>query len=835
MSDILGNTFFRRMKLFGFWFFLFACGGLGAVVQQTLAPSDSGVFSSLALGTQGRPVVAFTELVTNSSSVKILFCLNLGCSDRKVKVLDDVFGYHVSLAIQSNGNPFVSYSTTSEVFAITCQDTECDNFSKASLLPSVANSPGWTSAAIVNDNPSVAFVANEGSRSVVYVSSCKDNPCSTEEAYSYPVLNALQWGSDRNMAVLGQNNPYIAFYIDGTGLVLLSCFSFECQVSSSRVLDTYSYNNDVGLYPSVAVSANNLAVVSYHDASNLALKMAFCSDIFCSFVTTRAFPSTYGWDAVVTFDLVNGFPIVGYSNPATASLVVMSCADATCEESSSFALRTEANRQFETVKMVSSSFYQPLMLAHTSNNELESVFVPASENCLEQTEYPCNEGSLFFRIVIHQPASSPFVTSSSQLDIVGQIVNASVSSYSVSFSNGGTVASLDTTSGMFQGSVPLTAGPNFITVSVEVAGVTQVSSQLIVIHDPTPPLLSITSPRNNSATVEDFVLIQGTASDEFSSVVSVNAFVVGNGTIFQALSTTPTWSISLPLEVGSNVTIIVTAVDEAGNTATQSIGVIQPGTGVFLSCAPDANVECGRSSLPFAGAQLLNCDESLQTEESTFAICGTSSLKRRRFFACGASCVQTITESDNTPPVLNCPAPITVSCEDFLNMGVSLTNATASDTCMSTAPAVTGNEVMAGDLNLFCGVQRKRVFSSTDACSNMASCEQNIVILAMAQPPSTTTSPVATDDDGGGITGGALGGLIAGIILLLLILILAILFMLLWRKKKRREMEEAERLEILMLDNEFGEGADSMDIHTNDLYISNPNVSTESQDFAKVL
>ncbi len=231
--------------------------------------------------------MTYTRLVSSNgqSELRYLRCEQAECSSSTIAVLASGLsqGYHPSLAVRANGLPFVSFSQSSTgsagVSVVFCSDLACSAFStNSSLLPTSASAPGWTSAAIVGTVPSVMFVANSGSLSALYLW----QGGASKLVYSQPLPSLFQWGSDRNMAVVN-NAPFAALYVDGIGLVLIVCADASCTPSLVQhpVADVWVFSTDVGLYPSVAVHPQSgLAVVAYHDATNLQLKMVICQNTF---------------------------------------------------------------------------------------------------------------------------------------------------------------------------------------------------------------------------------------------------------------------------------------------------------------------------------------------------------------------------------------------------------------------------------------------------------------------------------------------------------------------------------------------------------------------------
>ena len=133
--------------------------------------------------------------------------------------------------------------------------------------------------------------------------------------------------------------------------------------------------------------------------------------------------------------------------------------------------------------------------------------------------------------------------------------------------------------------------------------------------------------------------------------------------------------------------------------------------------------------------------------------------------ACGntASCAQTITVNDQTPPTIACPANVTVSCASLVPLG-SNTAATTSDNCGG-AVTVTFADVISNQIcaNRFLIT---RTYTATDACGNIANCAQTITVFDNSLPiiacpanvtvscvglvPVASSTAVTTSDNCGG-------------------------------------------------------------------------------------
>jgi microcystin-dependent protein len=128
-----------------------------------------------------------------------------------------------------------------------------------------------------------------------------------------------------------------------------------------------------------------------------------------------------------------------------------------------------------------------------------------------------------------------------------------------------------------------------------------------------------------------------------------------------------------------------TAVDNCGNSdsCVQTISIVDT-TPPVITCPPDATFECDEMIVLGMAVAVDNCDPEVDitcVEEVIPGVCEQEYTIIRTCTAtdnCGntASCVQTISVVDNTPPVITCPSDATIECDMPYEFTV-----TASDNC----------------------------------------------------------------------------------------------------------------------------------------------------------
>jgi hypothetical protein len=88
---------------------------------------------------------------------------------------------------------------------------------------------------------------------------------------------------------------------------------------------------DVGRFSSIALGADGLAVISYHDLTNLDLKVAKCVTATCAGATPTTVDSALAvgeWTSIALG--ADGLPVITYFEGSTFNLKVAKCANAAC-------------------------------------------------------------------------------------------------------------------------------------------------------------------------------------------------------------------------------------------------------------------------------------------------------------------------------------------------------------------------------------------------------------------------------------------------------------------------------------------------------------------------
>jgi len=186
------------------------------------------------------------------------------------------------------------------------------------------------------------------------------------------------------------------------------------------------------------------------------------------------------------------------------------------------------------------------------------------------------------------------------------------------------------------------------------------------------------------------------------------------------------------------------AVDDCNDTSTcQQTITVEDTTAPVISCPDDTTIECDESIDPSNAGSATATDNCDTSPTVNYADQVNGNVITRTWTAtddCGnsSSCQQTITILDTTPPVISCPADVTIECDesaDPSNTGA----ATATDNC-DTGVIITYTD---SDATGSCPQEKviTRTWHAEDNNGNYAECVQTITVQ------DTTTPVIACPGD----------------------------------------------------------------------------------------
>jgi hypothetical protein len=263
------------------------CGNPSCTAGNNIAApdivGDVGFYTSLALDSAGNPVVSYCDLT--NGDLKVLHCGNPTCTAGNSITAPDtagVVGYYTSLALDSAGNPVVSYSdqTNSDLKVLHCDDPNCADAGESISTPD--EGPGGEYGSLELDgsgNPVVSY-NHAGHLTVLH---CNDPNCSGGDESTTSPDTTFSTGFWTSLALDASGNPVVSYQDDSVDkLRLLHCDDPNCTGGESIAAPDETSGENDGYYTSLALDGSGNPVVSFETATNQRLKLLHCGSPTCS-------------------------------------------------------------------------------------------------------------------------------------------------------------------------------------------------------------------------------------------------------------------------------------------------------------------------------------------------------------------------------------------------------------------------------------------------------------------------------------------------------------------------------------------------------------------------
>jgi len=291
---------------------------------------DVGDFNSLAIGVDGAPMVSYYD--ADRGDLKLSVCADEDCSIALACTLDsaDDAGRYTSIALQADGSPIVSYQALvggeASLRLHRCTDPAC---TQGQTVPLAGPGAGdYNSLAIRQDGrPIISYFDVDDQNLMLH--NCLDLVCDDNEVERLDEAGSVGWFS--SLAIRNNGLPIISYYDDtgpGRGLRAFDCFDVDCFDGEARDLTT---GRAVGSDTSIAIRANGLPIISYHDQLGGYLMAYRCDDEACSQGSPRIL-ERMGRGLLSSVALrPNGLPIISHYDVNQGDLRVYDCFDEDCD------------------------------------------------------------------------------------------------------------------------------------------------------------------------------------------------------------------------------------------------------------------------------------------------------------------------------------------------------------------------------------------------------------------------------------------------------------------------------------------------------------------------
>jgi hypothetical protein len=310
-----------------------ASGNVSTIVDGA-GGTNVGSYSSIALSTDGFPVISYYD--QTNGDLRVAKCADAACaSPATLTTLDGAatdVGLYTSIAVGVDGLPVVSYRDVSnlDLKVAKCADAACASPATLTTVDGAAGNVGeYTSIAIGADGLPVISYYDVGTTNLK-VAKCGDTACASGNVLTTADGGGADLGQYSSITVPADGLPVIAHYNATAGrLRVVKCADPACAGSGAVNLDATA---NVGAHASISIGADGLPVVAYHDVTNGVLKLAKCGDAACSAGNTLTVVDGAAVTGHFTSVAVggDGLPVIGYRDVTGDGLRVARCANAFC-------------------------------------------------------------------------------------------------------------------------------------------------------------------------------------------------------------------------------------------------------------------------------------------------------------------------------------------------------------------------------------------------------------------------------------------------------------------------------------------------------------------------
>ncbi len=260
-----------------------ACAG-GDETLSTVDSGGVGTHTSIALGADGLPVISYFDFNVTNFDLKVAKCNDAACagSDETLSTVDGVGGEDNSIALGADGLPVISYKSVGDLKVAKCNDVACAGGDENLSIVNGASGADYISMVVGADGlPVISFRLLADNIAVVR---CNDPAC----AGGNETLSKVDFGQPSafrftSIAMGADGLPVISYHQEGgfLDLKVAKCNDAACA-GGNETVSTVDSRGTAGRYPSIAVGADGLPVISYQDATLGDLKVAKCANQRCS-------------------------------------------------------------------------------------------------------------------------------------------------------------------------------------------------------------------------------------------------------------------------------------------------------------------------------------------------------------------------------------------------------------------------------------------------------------------------------------------------------------------------------------------------------------------------
>jgi hypothetical protein len=327
-----------------------ACQWRGAAIFYDNLAGDAGRYNSMAIGTDGRPIISYYD-VTNAD-LKVHKCgtgtlfssPNNGCSisggggigpTRSVVDSTGDVGKFSAIEVPADGLPVIAYldATNNTLKVVKCGNNACSNSNTlTNVQVGAAGSAGSFASSIaiaISADGLPIIVYRSGTASATRVVKCGNATCGGGNTFTDLASGSGGIGGDQLSIAMSPVDGLAVITGRGNGsnaLKLVKCGNAACS-SGNAIIQVASPADS----PSVKVGADNRPVVSFRGTDRNDLRVFKCGNADCTSGNTITTVDAFDLGTYTALALpADGKPIIAYYDYTNSVVKVAKCSNAAC-------------------------------------------------------------------------------------------------------------------------------------------------------------------------------------------------------------------------------------------------------------------------------------------------------------------------------------------------------------------------------------------------------------------------------------------------------------------------------------------------------------------------
>jgi actin-like ATPase involved in cell morphogenesis len=311
------------------------------VASVTTVDSDgiAGLFTSLVISTEGRPLIAYQAGALGA--LRVAACADAACSSAEITTVDDsgTVGAFTSVALAGDGLARIAYIDGSPrqdlKFAI-CEDIRCEASSLLSVdIGAVASGP---TATVVGAGDVPVIVYSRFQPLALLGATCGNAACTNRSGFTIDDDGA----PGGLAATTAPDGTVVVAYESADGLVRVT----DCPACVGGPEPTTLADIDNEADPdtdrprsaiAMTMAPGSGPIVAYTGDPARGIQVAHCDDTACAAFTSHEIPDTRGVGGDLSLSVTpGGRALVSWYDTATSSLRLSVCAVGDCSQAATF-------------------------------------------------------------------------------------------------------------------------------------------------------------------------------------------------------------------------------------------------------------------------------------------------------------------------------------------------------------------------------------------------------------------------------------------------------------------------------------------------------------------